>query len=110
MSGTLALSIGCARLVSHVDATIFTFLAFCDNDPPFSDVQLLDVLLLDGSVLGVDVAEDEVELRVGAALVRPEHDRVRSLVRELPQVKVLVVAQQLDVAATAVLSKENCTG
>ena len=87
------------------------------SDPPLFHVQLLHVLLLDGSVLGVDVAEDEVELRVGAALVRPEHDRVRSLVRELPQVEVLVVAQQLDVAATAFLEwreyinhKKKCIG
>lgn len=65
------------------------------------------MLLFDGSVLGVHVAEDEVELGVGAALVRPEHDRVRSLVRELPQVEVLVVGQQLDVAATTVLQREK---
>ena len=46
---------------------------------PLLGVELLAVLLLHGPVLGVDVAEDEVELGVGAATVRPEHDRVRGL-------------------------------
>ena len=78
-----------------------------DDGSPLLNVQLLHVLFLDGSVLGIYVPEDEVELGVGAALVRPEHDRVGSLVRELPQVEVLVVAQQLDVAAAAVLGKKS---
>ena len=34
--------------------------------------------------------EDQVELWIAAALVRPEHDRVRRLVGQLPQVEVLV--------------------
>ena len=73
---------------------------------PLLHIQLLDVLLLDGAVLRVDVAEDEVQLGVGPALVGAEHDGVGRLVGELPQVEVLVVAQQLDVTATAVLKRE----
>ena len=36
------------------------------------------------------IPEDQVELWLAAALVRPEHDRVRRLVGQLPQVEVLV--------------------
>jgi len=63
------------------------------------------VLLLDGLALGVDVPEDEVELRVRSALVRPEHDSVRRLVVEAGQVHVGLVAQELDVTAAAVLTR-----
>ena len=73
---------------------------------PLLHIQLFDVLLLDRAILGVDVAEDEVQLGVGPALVGAEHDGVGRLVGELPQVEVLVVAQQLDVTATAILERE----
>ncbi len=62
------------------------------------------MFLLDGLALGVDVPEDEVELGVGSALVRPEHDSVRRLVVEAGQVHVGLVAQELDVTAAAVLT------
>ena len=45
-----------------------------------------------------------MQLGVGSALVRPEHDGVGRLVRELPQVQVLGMAQQLDVTAPALLA------
>lgn len=41
------------------------------------------MLLGDGSIPRVLVAEDKVQFNVVAALVRPEHDRVRGLVIEL---------------------------
>ena len=44
------------------------------------------------------VAEDEVQLVIGATLVRPEHDRERRFVVEVDQV-VVRLAQQLHVAA-----------
>ena len=48
------------------------------------------------------MAEDQVELGVAAALVRPEHDGVRGLVCQLTQVEVLGAGEQLDITATAV--------
>jgi hypothetical protein len=45
-----------------------------------------------------------VQLGVRAALVRPEHDGVRRLVVEVGQVHVGLVAQELDVAAAAILA------
>ena len=74
------------------------------QDSSLLDFQPLAVLLLDRLGLGVDVTEDEVQLRVGPALVRPEHDGVGRLVVEVSQVHVGLVAQQLDVAAAAVLA------
>lgn len=74
------------------------------QDSAFLDLQPLAVLLLDRLVLRVDVAEDEVELGVGATLVRAEHDGVGRLVVEVSQVHVGLVAKELDVAATAVLA------
>ena len=60
------------------------------------------VLLFNGPSLGMNMAEDQVELGVAAALVRPEHDGVRGLVCQLTQVEVLGAGEQLDITATAV--------
>lgn len=64
------------------------------------------MLLFNGAVLGVAVAEDEVQLVVVAALVGPEHDGVGRLVVELSQVALRADAlrEQLDVRAAAVLT------
>ena len=51
----------------------------------------LSVLLLDGARERVDVAEDEVELELVAALVRPEHDCVGGLVEESLEVHAATV-------------------
>ena len=85
------------QFISH----LFVFEDFLKNSASLS-FHLLAVFLLHGPSVGVDVAEDKVELRLAAALVRPEHDRVGGLVRQLPQVKVLGAGQKLDVPAAAV--------
>ena len=61
----------------------------------------LEVLLLVLAALGVLVVEDEVNLVGVAALVGAEHDHVGSGVGELLLVESLVVAEQLEVGATA---------
>ena len=53
-------------------------------------LHLLAVLLLHGLCERVDVAEDEVELGVAAALVRPEHDGVRRLAPTTPLIQNLL--------------------
>ena len=74
------------------------------QDTSFLHVQPLAVLLLDGPVLGVDMAKDKVKLGVRAALVRAEHDGVGGLVLKVGKVHVGLVAQKLDVTTTAVLA------
>lgn len=61
----------------------------------------LEVLLLVLASLGVLVAEDEVDLVGGTALVGTEHDNVWGSVGELLGVKGLVVLEELHVGTTA---------
>lgn len=50
------------------------------------------MFLLNGAIAWILMPEDEVEFVVVPALVRPEHDGVRSLVVELAQVSLGVGA------------------
>jgi len=58
------------------------------------------VLLLVLLGLRVLVAEDEVDLISGTALVRPEHDDVRRGIGELLGVESLVVLEKLHIRST----------
>ena len=85
----------------QVSSHLLVFEDFLQNSSTFP-LHLLTVLLLHSPSFGMDVAEDEVELGVAAALVRPKHDGVRGLVRQLAEIEVLGAGEELDVPTAAV--------
>ena len=80
---------------------LFVFEDFLQNSATFP-FHLLAVLLLYGPSFGMDMAEDEVELGVAAALVWSKHDGVGGLVRQLAEIEVLGAGEELDVPTAAV--------
>lgn len=66
--------------------------------------RLLGMFLLVFASDGVLMTEDEVQFVVIATFVRTKHDGVRGLVKELLQVQVGCVGEQLHIATTAILA------